>query len=210
MLVSVCRRTFKVEGEALPLNYRSIFMFLIAVAWGSSLLQAVTLQKKRKSVRSSAAVTRSSTAKKIASGPWRAPNYADSTEGDNVDGDDLTVRRAAVEALGPLNGAVVVSDADTGRILSIVNQKLAYQSGFQPCSTVKIPVALAALSESIVERDTPLRIYGRTSFNMTTAIAKSNNQYFASLGEKLGFDRMSYYARLFGLGEKAGLDIAQE
>lgn len=143
-------------------------------------------------------------------GHWRAPNYADSTEGDNVDGDDLTVRRAAVEALGPLNGSVVVTDAETGRILSIVNQKLAYQSGFQPCSTVKIPVALAALSESIVERDTPLRIYGRTSFNMTTAIAKSNNQYFASLGEKLGFDRMSYYARLFGLGEKAGLDIAQE
>src|SRR6185436_8067973 len=94
--------------------------------------------------------------------------------------------------------------------LSIVNQKLAYTSGFQPCSTVKVPVALAALSESIVERDTPLRVYGRTTFNMTDALAKSNNQYFASLGEKLGFDRMSYYARLFGLGEKASLDIPQE
>src|SRR5882724_6378413 len=134
--------------------------------------------------------------------PWVEPTYADSTIGDNVDGEDLDVRRAAVEALGPLNGSVVVSDPQTGRILAIVNQKLAYTSGFQPCSTVKVPVALAALSESIVERDTPLRVYGRTSFNMTTAIAKSNNQYFASLGEKLGFDRVSYYARLFGLGEK--------
>jgi cell division protein FtsI/penicillin-binding protein 2 len=45
---------------------------------------------------------------------------------------------------------------------------------------------------------------------MTEALAKSNNQYFASLGEKLGFERMSYYARLFGLGEKASLDIEQE
>jgi cell division protein FtsI/penicillin-binding protein 2 len=120
------------------------------------------------------------------------------------------VRRAVVEALGPLNGSVVVTDPETGRILSIVNQKLAYTSGFQPCSTVKVPVALAALSESIIERDTPLRVYGRTTFNMTDALAKSNNQYFASLGEKLGFDRMSYYARLFGLGEKASLDIPQE
>src|SRR3569832_107966 len=45
---------------------------------------------------------------------------------------------------------------------------------------------------------------------MTEAIAKSNNQYFASLGEKLGFERMSYYARLYGLGEKASLNIEEE
>ena len=45
---------------------------------------------------------------------------------------------------------------------------------------------------------------------MTDAIAHSNNAYFASLGEKLGFERVSYYARLFGLGEKAGLDIDAE
>jgi cell division protein FtsI/penicillin-binding protein 2 len=55
-----------------------------------------------------------------------------------------------------------------------------------------------------------IRVYGRTSFNLTTALAKSNNQYFASLGQKLGFDRMSYYAKLFGLGEKAGLEIDGE
>jgi len=45
---------------------------------------------------------------------------------------------------------------------------------------------------------------------MTEALAKSNNYYFASLGEKLGFERMSYYARLFGLGEKASLNIDEE
>ena len=55
-----------------------------------------------------------------------------------------------------------------------------------------------------------IRVYGRTSFNLTTALAKSNNQYFASLGQKLGFDRVSYYAKLFGLGEKAGLEIEGE
>jgi hypothetical protein len=51
-------------------------------------------------------------------GPWSEPDFADSTLGDNVDGEDLVVRRAAVEALGPLNGTVVVTDPNTGRILN--------------------------------------------------------------------------------------------
>ncbi len=148
--------------------------------------------------------------RKVAGGPWRAPNYADSSAEDLIQGDDLNARQAALEALSTLNGAVVVSDADTGRILTVVGQKTAYKSGFQPCSTIKIPVALAALSESVVDRLTQIRIYGNTKVAMTEAIAKSNNQYFASLGEKLGFDRVSYYARLYGLGEKASLNIEEE
>ncbi|HEY2843727.1 MAG TPA: penicillin-binding transpeptidase domain-containing protein [Bryobacteraceae bacterium] len=146
----------------------------------------------------------------ISRGHWSSPNYAASAEGDFTDGDDAVARRAALDALGRLNGSVVVADADTGRILSVVNQKLAYKNGFQPCSTIKVPVALAALSETVVDRLTKIRIYGNTKVAMTEALAKSNNQYFASLGEKLGFERVSYYARLFGLGEKASLDIDQE
>src|SRR6185503_2223677 len=143
-------------------------------------------------------------------GPWRVPTYADSSAGDRIEGEDPTVRRAALDALGKLNGTVVVADPQTGRILTMVNQRLALRDGFQPCSTVKVPVALAALSESVVERDTRIRIYGRTTMTLTDALAKSSNQYFASLGQKLGFERVSYYAHLFGLGEKAGLDIEGE
>src|SRR5205085_2402249 len=62
---------------------------------------------------------------------WTEPTFADSTVGDSVDGEDLVVRRAAVQALGPFNGTIVVADPRTGRILSIVNQNLAYQGGFQ-------------------------------------------------------------------------------
>ncbi len=204
-------------------------LILLAIAWGSNLMAATAVKKKRRTpaktlaksaparrVRKapahpaamSLAARRSRTRRP--SGAWRVPTYADSTDGDFIDGDDLAVRRAAVDALGPLNGTVVVSDPSTGRILTIVNQKLAYQNGYQPCSTVKIPVALAALSEGVIERQTLVRVYGRTRFDMTSAIAKSNNQYFANLGERLGFDRVRYYASLFGLGEKAGLDIAGE
>jgi cell division protein FtsI/penicillin-binding protein 2 len=142
--------------------------------------------------------------------PWTVPTYADSTLGDRVDGEDLQVRRAAVEALGPYNGTVVAVDPDTGRVLTMVNQRVALTSGFQPCSTIKIPVALAALSEGLIDRNTPVRLYGRTSMRLTDALAKSNNPYFANLGIKLGYEKFTYYARLFGLGEKAGLNIEGE
>src|SRR5260370_5939148 len=143
-------------------------------------------------------------------GLWDEPTFADSTLGDNVDGEDLDVRRAAVEALGPLNGSVVVSDPNTGRVLAMVNQKLALRDGYQPCSTIKVPVAFAALSEGIIERDTLRKIYGRTKMNTTQALAKQNNQFFAGLGEELGSQKVIYDAPLFGLGEKAGLDIPGE
>lgn len=144
----------------------------------------------------------------VRGGPWTEPTYADSTMGDNADGEDLEVRRSAVEALGSYNGSVVVADPNTGRILTIVNQKLALGGGFQPCSTIKVSVALAALREKLVGGDGKLFRHG--GYNLTQALAHSNNFYFATLGTKLGFDKVSYYAHLFGYGEKAGLNIAGE
>jgi len=144
----------------------------------------------------------------VRDGPWTEPTYADSTVGDNADGEDLEVRRAAVEAIGSYNGSIVVADPNTGRILTIVNQKLALGGGFQPCSTIKVSVALAALHEKVVGGDGKLFRHG--GYNLTQALAHSNNFYFATLGTKLGFDKVSYYAHLFGYGEKAGLNIPGE
>jgi cell division protein FtsI/penicillin-binding protein 2 len=142
--------------------------------------------------------------------PWKEPTYADSTLGDNVDGEDLVVRRAAVEALGPLNGTVVVVEAQTGRILTIVNQKVALKGGYTPCSTVKVYVGMGALSEGLVDRNTRVTLSRRFSLDMTQALAKSDNMYFARLGQQLGFDRVSYYAKMMGLGERAGLGLDDE
>jgi cell division protein FtsI/penicillin-binding protein 2 len=145
----------------------------------------------------------------------KAPHYkpappVDPTEGDNVDGEDLEIRRAAVEAIGTMNGSVVVVDPTTGRILTMVNQKLALQGGFTPCSTIKLVTSLAALTENVVSRDTVVPIARRTSFNLTNALAHSNNQYFSILGNRLGFERVTKYAHMLGLGELAGLDIPGE
>lgn len=134
----------------------------------------------------------------------------DPTDGDNVDGDDLEVRRAAVNALGTTNGSVLVVDPNNGRVLTMVNQKLGLKAGFTPCSTIKLVTALAALSEHVVERDTVIRLSRVASFTLTTALAHSNNPYFATLGNRLGYDRVAHYAQMLGLGEKAGLDIPGE
>jgi len=146
----------------------------------------------------------------IRGGPWTEPTYADSTEGDNLDSEDLDVRRAAVAALGPYNGSVVVVDSGSGRVLSMVHQKIALSSGFQPCSTIKVSVALAGLSEKIIEPASKLHLDGLGKMNLTYALAHSNNLYFSTLGEQLGFQKVSYYSHLFGYGEKAGLNIAGE
>jgi cell division protein FtsI/penicillin-binding protein 2 len=105
---------------------------------------------------------------------------------------------------------VVVADPNTGRILTMVNQKLVLQAGFTPCSTIKLVTSIAALNEHVVERDTVIHLGRYTSYTLTTAIAHSNNDYFATLGTRLGFDRVTRYAQMLGLGEKAGLDIPGE
>jgi cell division protein FtsI/penicillin-binding protein 2 len=136
--------------------------------------------------------------------------HFDPTAGDNVDGDDLEVRRAAVDAMGPYNGTVVVVDPQTGRVLTMVNQKTALDSGFTPCSTIKLVTAFAALNEGLIGRDTPVQLTRRTSLDLSSALAHSNNPYFKILGDRLGYQRVVHYATLFGLGEKAGWQIPGE
>jgi len=134
----------------------------------------------------------------------------DITEGDVTAGEDLVVRQAAIDALGDMNGTVVAIEPTSGRILAMVNQKLALSSGAQPCSTIKLSVALAALSEGIITKETEVRLGGRYQMNLTNALAHSNNAYFEALGRKLGFEKVSYYAHQYGLGELAGYSIPGE
>src|SRR5579859_7413043 len=83
--------------------------------------------------------------------PWRVSSFEqDPGAGDNTLGEDRAVRQAALQALGNLNGSIVVVDPSNGRVLTIVNQKLAFSGAFRPCSTFKPIVALAALKKGII------------------------------------------------------------
>jgi penicillin-binding protein 2 len=135
---------------------------------------------------------------------------SDNTAGDVYAGEDAIVRGAAIDALGNYNGTIVAINPDNGRILAMVNQKLALSEGAEPCSTIKLSVALAALSEGVVEKDTMIRLTRRSSMNLTEALAVSNNAYFENLGRRLGFRKVAHYAHQFGLGELAGWQIGGE
>ncbi len=134
----------------------------------------------------------------------------DIANGDLTAGEDPVVRQAALDALGNMNGTVVAIEPTSGRVLAMVNQKLALSSGAQPCSTIKLSVALAALSEGLVSKETEVALGGRSRMNLTKALAHSNNAYFEALGRKLGFEKVAYYAHEYGLGELAGYDIPGE
>src|SRR6201981_2156800 len=134
----------------------------------------------------------------------------DIADGDQAAGEDPVVRQAAIDALGNMNGTVVAIEPTSGRVLAMVNQKLTLSSGAQPCSTIKVSVALAALSEGLIDKDTPVTLGRRSRMNLTNALARSNNAYFEALGRKLGVDKVSYYAHEFGLGELAGYNIGGE
>ena len=135
---------------------------------------------------------------------------SDITEGDMAAGEDPIVRAAAIDALGNMNGTVVAIEPTSGRILAMVNQKLALSSGAQPCSTIKLSVALAAVSEGLIDKETEVPIAGRLRMNLTEALSHSNNAYFEALGRHLGFEKVSYYAHQFGLGELAGYHVLGE
>jgi penicillin-binding protein 2 len=142
---------------------------------------------------------------------WTTSSFAhgDIFAGDNTAGEDPVVRQAAIDALGDMNGTAVVIDPSNGRILAMVNQKLALSPGAEPCSTIKLGIALAALSEGVVTRDTMVQLPG-FRMNMTEALAHSNNLYFEQLGRELGFERVRHYETEFGLGELAGWHIEGE
>jgi penicillin-binding protein 2 len=148
--------------------------------------------------------------RKYASRYRGVPTFADSSSADDSSYDDPVVRAAAVSALGRYNGAVVAVDPNTGRILTVVNQKIAFGDGYIPCSTIKPTIALAALEENVITRDTMLKVGRRKYMNLTEAMAHSNNVFFEQLGARMGFNTVSKYGRLLGLGELAGYNLPDE
>jgi penicillin-binding protein 2 len=128
---------------------------------------------------------------------------------DNTEGEDLEARRAAVNALGNHAGTVVVLEPQTGRVLTIVNQEWAIRKSFKPCSTIKLVTAVAGLNESLIDEEGKIT---QRSFpmNLDDALAYSNNAYFQRVGANLGSQRMIDYARILGLGEPTGLNVAGE
>ncbi len=130
---------------------------------------------------------------------------------DVTEGEDLYVRRIAVQSLAGRSGTVVVMDATNGRVLTIVNQQMALGSPVKPCSTVKLIVGLGALHEGVFDPSQDVQLARNGSgMNLTDAVARSNNPFFQVLGRRLGYERVVKYAVDFGFGARTGVNYYGE
>jgi penicillin-binding protein 2 len=104
----------------------------------------------------------------------------------------------------------------------------AIQAQLAPGSTFKIFMTTAMLESKAVPEDFGVfcpgyaNFYGRTfhddqedksghgEMNLHRAIVKSCDVYFYNVGQRLGIDRISYYATKLGLGRKTGVDLPGE
>ncbi len=130
-------------------------------------------------------------------------------ENDRTDGEDLQVRQAAVNALGSHAGTIVVMEAQTGKVLTIVNQDWAIRNSFKPCSTIKLVTGVAGLNENVINEEGGI---GETTsgLKLDAALARSNNGYFQRVGVNVGSSKMVDYARKLGLGEQTGINADGE
>lgn len=102
----------------------------------------------------------------------------------------------------------------------------AISGQYPPGSTYKLIVAAAALEEGIIAPETRIfcdgfftlgnRKYrcwkkgGHGHVNLHRAIVESCDVYFYTVGKMLGVDKIAEYAKRFGLGELAGIDLPNE
>ncbi|HYP51320.1 MAG TPA: penicillin-binding transpeptidase domain-containing protein, partial [Pyrinomonadaceae bacterium] len=128
---------------------------------------------------------------------------------DDLTGEDMEVRRAAINALGERAGSVVVMDAQNGRVVSMVNQEWAARKGFKPCSTIKLVTGVAGVNEKVINEFGEVTT-ASSRLDLTDALAYSNNVYFQKVGGSVGYNKMMNYARELGLGAPTGINLPGE
>jgi penicillin-binding protein 2 len=102
----------------------------------------------------------------------------------------------------------------------------AIQGEYPPGSTYKIITALAGLEEGVIDDQTTLncpgyyrfgnRVYrcwlkgGHGKVDIIKAVEESCDVFFYQVGDRLGVDRLAWYAKAFGLGSPTGIFLDQE
>ena len=150
----------------------------------------------------------------------------------------------------PSAGAAVVIKVNTGEVLACATypsydnntytedyEKLAANkdgnplynrallSTYEPGSTIKMSVALAALEEGVIDEDTRVFCNGTykyleqnfkceqahtTSYqSVITALCESCNCFFYDCGKNLGYAKMNEYRTMLGLAQKTGVELSE-
>ncbi|MDD5760189.1 MAG: penicillin-binding protein 2 [Desulfobulbaceae bacterium] len=168
---------------------------------------------------------------------------------------DRDMQDVAEDALDGRAGAAVVMEVTTGRILALASSPAleldkfvggissqnwkemqedemkplinkATQGQYPPGSTYKMVVALAGLSEGVINADTTFFCNGAMKFkgrdyrcwkkqghgtiSLERALAESCDVFFYSVGMRVGVDKLAEYAKSLGLGEPTGITLEHE
>jgi len=155
--------------------------------------------------------------------------------------------RAAVVVTDPRNGDILamvstpgydanlfvngISSADYKVLLTDPDRPLynrAIQAAYPPASTVKPYVAVSALTEGVINRNTSLvdpgwwqlpgsekryrdwKKWGHGRLNVTKSLEESADTFFYQVAYDMGIDRLSEWMEKFGYGSRTGVDLPQE
>ena len=102
----------------------------------------------------------------------------------------------------------------------------ALKGQYPPGSTFKVITALAGLEEGLIDPNSTVSCNGSYAMgnktfkcwnkrghgvvNLKKALRESCDVYFYKLGERLGVDKIAYYAKKFGLGMSLGIGLENE
>ena len=100
------------------------------------------------------------------------------------------------------------------------------QEHYAPGSTFKVITAIAALEEGIVNEKTEVKCpgffrlggrrfhcwkrYGHGKVNLIKSLRESCDVYYYKIGTQIDIDVLAKYARMFGLGNKTGIELPRE
>ncbi len=129
---------------------------------------------------------------------------------DQTEGEDLAIRQVAINALGSRAGSVVVMEAQTGKVLTVVNQEWAVRKSIRPCSTIKLVTGAAGLNEGVIDKQNGSIKSGASRLDLDAALARSDNPYFQRAGVQMGNQKLVEYGKELGLGEQTGINLEGE
>ena len=102
----------------------------------------------------------------------------------------------------------------------------AINAEYPPASIYKIVTAIAGLEEGVIDEDTSFHCpgyykcgnsifrcwekKGHNEVNVVKALAESCDVFFYQVGQKLGVDKLAWYARACGLGSPTGINLDYE
>ncbi len=116
---------------------------------------------------------------------------------------------------------------DYTSILNSANNPLfdrAFNGKYPPGSVFKPLVAIAGLQENIIDRYTTVKCVEKYTYyedyqpscmhyhgtmNVISSISKSCNYFFFDCGRQVGITKLNNYSRIFGFGEKTGVEISE-